>query len=132
MVGCVLSQFNILSCKKASASTFFTAKNVEFLELYPILKTFGILSTISVAHQSLFNNSPSAFNALFTPLCRPLTLSHQTSVYIHRPLLLTCHLLEHPVALNALSLPFNISYKCIVVILKRNNPFSLAICVKSR
>ena len=48
MVGCVLSQLkpselNILSCGKGlgqrprpSASTFYTAKNVELLGLYPI------------------------------------------------------------------------------------------------
>ena len=73
MVGCVLSQlkpsgFYILSCRKASASTFFTAKNVELLELYPILKTFGLLPTISIARKSLFNASPSAFNASLSSL----------------------------------------------------------------
>ena len=47
MVGCVLSQLKpselyILASKKArlSASALFTAKNLEFLRLYPILKAY--------------------------------------------------------------------------------------------
>ena len=88
MIGCVLSQLKpselyILSC--ASASAFFTAKNIELLGLYPIQK-----------HQSYTPNgftepdtSTSAINiiCLFLYLCTEryygqlLCYAHKTAYY---------------------------------------------------